>query len=101
MSFLLSSCFLSNYYEKAEKLSIVGIFDGANDVRKSYDLIYILAGDSVTVEKDDDCNENFKVVRDGHLTMYGKWFCNVLIGGGDIWGCNNRLRGNVLVEIFF
>lgn len=99
LSFLLSSCFLSNYYEKAEKLSIVGIFDGANEVRKSYDLVHVFDGDTVA-GGNSECDENFKTVRDGHIMVYGIGFCNVLIGGGDIWGCNNRLRGNVLVEIF-
>lgn len=71
---------------------VSGILDGANEVRKSYDLVYVFDGDTVDLgDLDDDVNLKH---------IYGNRFCNVLIGGGDIWGCNNRLRGTVLVEIF-
>ena len=49
LSFLLSSCFVANYYEQAERLAIVGIIDGVNKAWETYDLVYILDEDTVDV----------------------------------------------------
>ena len=104
--FLLSSCF--SYYEKAERLLIMGIIDSDKDRKDNYDigeasdfkLVYLFNGDSadvpilLMVEKDENGAVQ-KVIK-----RFFRGFCNVLIPASDIFGCGHTLRGMVNVDVF-
>ena len=106
LPFLLSSCF--SYYDKAERLAVMGIIDSDKDRKDNYDigeasdfkLVYLFNGDTadvpvdVIVEKD----ENYAVQK--VIKSFEQGFCNVLIPASDIFGCGHTLRGMVNVDVF-
>lgn len=106
LPFLLSSCF--SYYDKAERLAVMGIIDSDKDRKDNYDigeasdfkLVYLFNGDTadvpvdVIVEKD----ENYAVQK--VIKSFEQGFCNVLISASDIFGCGHTLRGMVNVDVF-
>ena len=78
---------------------VIGYLDGEKDALETYDLVYLFNGDTADFSR-RQCNESFKSQGDGHLMIFDKGFCNVLISARDVFACGNTLRGKVLVEIF-
>ncbi|WP_173473985.1 hypothetical protein [Fibrobacter succinogenes] len=106
LSVLLSSCF--SYYDKAERLAVMGIIDSDNDRKNNYDLgetldytlVYRFNGDTadvpilLMVEKDENGAVQ-KVIK-----RFFRGFCNVVFPAMDVFGCGYILRGKVNVEVF-
>ena len=100
MTFLISSCFVANYYEQAERLAIVGIIDGVNKAWKTYDLVYIFDEDTVDVSW-ANYNEKNEHKRDDHLRFFSQNYCNVVFAATDLsFSCGKPLRGKHQVSIF-
>ena len=100
MTFLISSCFVANYYEQAEQFAIVGVIDGVNKAWETYDLVYILDEDTVDVSW-ANYNEKNEYKRDGHLRVFSQNYCNVVFAATDLpFSCGKPLRGKHQVSIF-
>ncbi len=101
LAFLLSSCLTTMifYSSQAERFYISGTLDVGDENLYKYSLVYLLDGDTSDIFENiarDDLD------RDGrkHLKTYYTYYCNILIPLGDVCACDEKLRGNVDVEIF-
>lgn len=100
MMLLLSSCFIVNYYEQAERLAIVGVIDGVKNAWKTYDFVYKVNNDTVLFHS-GNYDENYKNKVDGHLKIYSKSYCNVGVAAKDFpFSCGESLKGRPQVEVF-
>lgn len=80
-------------------MKVEGYIDGPNEQRYNWNLVYLFDDDTVYFSK-NFLDSTLKVTQNGYLKSYDMVFCNVFIGGGDIWGCMNRLRGKIDVKIY-
>ena len=102
---LLSSCF--SYYEKAERLVIMGIIDNDESEKnefnigksKKFDLVYLINGDTVDIPLRVIREENRAYVGELFIKSFSQTFCNVAVPASDVFGCGYPLRGIVDVEI--
>lgn len=92
MTFLLSSCF---YYDRAERIIMMGLLDGNDEIKNNYALVYRFDGEKAEIPEDivEDDQER-------ELKRYSNSFCNVRVGVDALGECGNKLRGKVDVEIY-
>ena len=102
--FLLSSCccFVFSHYKNSKQLFISSLLDGPRAFLDDYELVYYINGKKTTIYsyRLGLYGPVFSEDSNGPLESYEAYYCNLFVPGGDVFGCENKLRGKANIEIY-